>query len=71
MLIRRPQGAIQCYTMTPSSKKQSNFRIDPDVMDGLQRVKERDGIPLSEQVRRALRAWLESKEGPKKKPAKK
>jgi len=56
--------------MTPSAKRQSNFRIDPDIMDGLQRVKERDGIPLSEQVRRALRAWLEVKE-PKTKASKK
>jgi hypothetical protein len=44
--------------VTPSAKKQSNFRIDPEIMDGLQAIKDRDGIPLSEQVRRALRAWL-------------
>lgn len=47
--------------MTPSTKKQTAFRIDPDILDGLQVVKERDGIPLSEQVRRALRTWLESR----------
>jgi len=64
------QGAIQCYSVTPSTKKQSNFRIDPEVMEGLQSIKERDGIPLSEQVRRALRAWLDSKGVVKKKPTK-
>jgi hypothetical protein len=30
-------------------------------MEGLQLVKERDGVPLSGQVRRALRTWLESR----------
>jgi hypothetical protein len=34
------------------------FRIDPTVMEGLRRVKDRDGVPLSIQVDRALRAWL-------------
>ena len=47
--------------MTPSEKKQTAFRIDPDILEGLQQLKARDGIPLSEQVRRALRLWLESK----------
>jgi hypothetical protein len=47
--------------VTPSAKKQTAFRIDPDILDGLQAIKERDGIPLSEQVRRALRRWLESR----------
>jgi len=47
--------------MTPSRKKQTAFRIDPDILEGLQQLKARDGIPLSEQVRRALRLWLESK----------
>jgi len=30
-------------------------------MYGLQAIKDRDGIPISEQVRRALRAWIEEK----------
>lgn len=48
--------------MTPSTRKQTAFRIDPEILAGLQAVKERDGIPLSEQMRRALRAWLEQKD---------
>ncbi|MGH9348759.1 MAG: ribbon-helix-helix protein, CopG family [Vicinamibacterales bacterium] len=56
--------------MTPSTRKQTNFRIDPDIMEGLQSVKERDGIPISEQLRRALRAWLETKGATSKKPPK-
>jgi hypothetical protein len=35
--------------------------IDDDLAAGLKAVKERDGIGESEQARRALRAWLESK----------
>ena len=37
------------------------FRIEPEIMDGLRRVKDRDGVPFSIQVDRALRAWLEKK----------
>ncbi len=37
------------------------FRIEPEILKGLQTVKERDGVPVSEQVRRALRQWLKSK----------
>jgi hypothetical protein len=54
----------RCYTLpvvTPSTKKQTAFRIDPEILDGLRTVKERDGVPVSEQVRRALVAWLDEK----------
>jgi hypothetical protein len=36
------------------------FRIEPDLLAALQAVKERDGIPISEQIRRALHGWLET-----------
>jgi len=35
--------------------------LDEDLLAALQVVKVRDGIPLSEQVRRALQAWVEQK----------
>jgi hypothetical protein len=38
-----------------------NFRIDEDLDEGLKLVKEQDGIPESEQIRRALRKWLEER----------
>ena len=44
-----------------SPKTASTFRIENEIMDGLRAVKERDGVPISEQVRRALEMWLESK----------
>jgi hypothetical protein len=39
--------------------KPATFRLETEILDALQRVKEADGIPVSEQVRRALLAWLE------------
>lgn len=53
-----------CYTielMASSVRKLAAFRLEPDILDGLQFVKERDGVPVSEQVRRALIAWLETR----------
>lgn len=44
-----------------SPKEMTAFRIEPEIMDGLRRVKDRDGIPFSVQVDRALRAWLHKK----------
>jgi hypothetical protein len=52
--------------MTP--RRVTTIRLDDEVFDGLQEIRERDGVPVSEQVRRALKLWLESKGV--KKPAK-
>lgn len=38
-----------------------SFRIPDDMYAALDRLKIRDGIPLSEQMRRALLLWLEQK----------
>ena len=37
------------------------FTLDPDLVVGLKKLKERDGVAESETVRRALRTWLERK----------
>lgn len=37
---------------------QTAFRLPDDMIEALHTVKDRDGIPLAEQVRRALAAWL-------------
>jgi hypothetical protein len=50
-------------------KELTAFRIDAGVMASLRWVKERDGIPMSIQVDRALRAWLEKKGVTPKKPS--
>lgn len=44
-----------------SPKELTAFRLELDVLEGLRAVKERDGVPYSVQVDRALRAWLVDK----------
>ena len=47
---------------TPKPKKNVySLRLDPELSGLLKALKERDGIPESEQIRRALRMWFESK----------
>jgi hypothetical protein len=46
--------------MTPT-RKIATFRLDDDLFEGLKAVEERDGVPPSEQARRAIRMWLEAK----------
>jgi hypothetical protein len=47
--------------MTPKPR-QLNFQIDADLRDGLEAIRVRDGISYSEQLRRALRLWFDSKD---------
>jgi hypothetical protein len=42
-------------------KKPYNFMIDPDVAAALKRIKQRDGIAESEQIRRGIVMWLDTK----------
>ena len=44
-----------------SPKKLYSFFIDPALAEGLKVLKQRDGIPESEQIRRAVEAWLKRK----------
>jgi hypothetical protein len=44
-----------------SPRKLYNFLIDADLANGLKALKTREGIPESEQVRRAIRDWLQRK----------
>jgi hypothetical protein len=46
--------------MTPS-RKPYTFYIEADLAEGLKEIKERDGISESEQIRRAIRQWLDGK----------
>ena len=41
-----------------SSRKLTNFRLGPELLEALYVIKERDGLSLVEQVRRALHAWI-------------
>lgn len=39
----------------------ATFRLPPEILDGLDKVKQRDGVSQSEQVRRALRVSLKAR----------
>ena len=45
--------------MTP--KRLANFRLEDELLEGLQAVKEREGLSLTVQVRIAVREWLAKK----------
>ena len=42
-------------------RKLTSFAIDSDLAAGLKLVKQRDGVSESEQIRRAIREWLQRK----------
>lgn len=44
------------------TQRQVAFRLPSDLFDAMVLVKHRDGIPQTEQMRRALRAWLEQRD---------
>jgi hypothetical protein len=44
-----------------SPRSRYTFFIDADQRAALAAIKERDGIPEAEQIRRAVKAWVESK----------
>ena len=39
-------------------KRQANFRIEPELMDAMDQIREKTGAPVSWQVRQAIRMWL-------------
>jgi hypothetical protein len=44
-----------------------NVWLDDDLIAALKGVQERDGVPPAEQIRRAIRQWLEARDAfPKK-----
>jgi metal-responsive CopG/Arc/MetJ family transcriptional regulator len=56
---------MRFITMPESKPKpltqMTTFRVDVDVLEAMRQLQERDGIVRSEQIRRALRPWLEEK----------
>ena len=41
--------------------KPATFRIESELLDVMQGLRERDGVPVSEQVRRGILLWLAQK----------
>lgn len=49
--------------------KAAAFRLPEELLEGLRQVRVRDGVPVSEQVRRAIITWLDSKGVTPEKPS--
>ncbi len=50
--------STQYATIHTMTLKPITFRLETELLNGLQDVKVRDGVAITEQVRRAIRAWL-------------
>jgi Arc/MetJ-type ribon-helix-helix transcriptional regulator len=42
-------------------RRVATVRLDRDVVEAMEQLRERDGMQFSEQIRRALRLWLPSR----------
>jgi hypothetical protein len=47
--------------MVTTIKRPYTLKIDPELLDALKAIKDRDGISESEQIRRGIRLWLAQK----------
>jgi hypothetical protein len=56
------------HDMSPRDKILT-FRPDEEVYAAMEKLRSGDGVPFSEQIRRALRSWLTEKGLLSKKPA--
>ncbi len=45
--------------MTPTERVVT-FRPDADILEAMETLREQKGVPYSQQIRRALRKWLQS-----------
>ena len=48
---------------TPSRyhDEQVSFRLPPAILNEMRAIKKRDGVPLSEQIRRGMDLWLKTR----------
>jgi hypothetical protein len=42
-------------------REPTNFRLDPELLNALRGIRDREGLPIAVQVRQAIRAWLENR----------
>lgn len=47
------------------------IRLDPELLDALRRIAERDLIPVATQIREGVKLWIASRERPAAKVARK
>jgi len=50
--------AVNTRIFTDVAKDRFEFWIEPEARKGLEAIKERLGVPVAEQIRRAIAAWL-------------
>jgi len=60
-LICLVRSVIVPYNAIPMERKRYTFWIDVDQAAALKEIKTRDGMPESEQLRRAIAAWLQTR----------
>jgi len=58
-MLMRLAYATFCHTFM--DRKRYTFWIDVDQAAALKRIKTRDGVPESEQLRRAIAAWIDAR----------
>jgi hypothetical protein len=59
--IKLQDVSYMTYDAAVTPKERSvTFRVEADLAAGMDMLRERYGTPFSEQIRRALRAWLQS-----------
>ena len=46
----------------PGGTQQLMVRVPRDQYDSLRAIHERDGVPMAEQIRRAIAAWLDERQ---------
>lgn len=52
----------RCITLVVMPERRiTTFRLEDDLWTALQTVKERDGVPIGEQIRRGIKLWLDTK----------
>lgn len=49
--------------------KQVSFRLPAELIAAMENIKTIDGMPVSEQIRRALKVWIEERKNPQPHPA--
>ena len=55
------QRVITIFQIIALTLKPTTFRLETEIMAALGEIRDRDGVAVSEQVRRALRQWIDAK----------
>jgi hypothetical protein len=52
---------VDCCTTMATQQRLASCRLDEELITAMKALQDRDGVPQSEQVRRALMAWLQDR----------